>query len=132
MASQRLTDEQVELLSASKHVRRATNHTVFFTADFKALFWQKLNEGKEPSEIFAEEGIDPQILGKTRIAGFRSTVLKEAKTGFTDYLGFTNSKTRFATPEARINFLEQQLAFKDQQIEFLKKIASLVPDEGNT
>ena len=34
----------------------------------------------------------------------------------------------YITPEGKIKYLEQQLAYKEQEIEFLKKIVSLNPE----
>lgn len=122
MSAKRLTDDEVKKLSMSKHVRKATNDAVFFTPYFKVLFWEKYSHGVDPSAIFAQEGIDPEILGKSRISRFKSSVLKKAKNNLAD-----NSDEA----EAKIRILEQQISLKNQQIEFLKKVASLAPENIN-
>jgi len=54
----------------------------------------------------------------------------KAGKGFRDLDTYKTSINGFMTPEVKIQVLEQQLAYKDQEIEFLKKIVSL--NKGET
>jgi hypothetical protein len=49
----------------------------------------------------------------------------KAGNGFRDLETYQGTMNGFMTPEAKIKVLEQQLAYKDQEISFLKKIVSL-------
>jgi hypothetical protein len=40
---------------------------VHFTVEFKKKFWEAVLAGKKPREIVIELGIDPDILGETRM-----------------------------------------------------------------
>ena len=122
MAKQ-FTEEEIEILKTSPHVLDVTPLIIHFTAAFKSLFWQKLMAGKDPETI----GIDPEILGKTRVAGFKGMLKAEVKKGkgFRDVNSANDYYVKNMTAEQRIAYLEQQLEYKDQEIEFLKKIVSL-------
>lgn len=74
-----------------------------------------------------EHGIDPEILGVNRVNGLKSMVLKEVKAGkgFRALNTYGTYLEHLLTPEAKIRLLEQELAYKDQLIEYLKKIVSL-------
>ena len=77
--------------------------------------------------IFLECGIDPDVLGESRISGFCHTVNVQAKrdSGFSD-----NRQTNYRRPprsedetvENRIKQLEHELAYTRQEVEFLKKL----------
>jgi hypothetical protein len=128
MATRKFTEDEMEHLKASPYVLDVGPKIVHFSAEFKAEFWGLMQTGKTPHEIVACLGIDPDVLGATRISGLRSTIKREACSGE----GFGDLETssakglkKHASPEARVKYLEQQLAYKDQEIEFLKKIASL-------
>ena len=83
--------------------------------------------GKAPAEIVMEHGIDPEMLSANRVNGLKSMVLKEVKAGkgFRDLNTYGTYLEHLLTPEAKIRLLEQELAYKDQTIEYLKKIVSL-------
>jgi len=128
MANKKFTLEEMEYLRGSEHVLDVTESCVYFSAAYKAAFYQKLVGGKKAKDIFVESGINTDILGTNRVNGFRSLVLREAKSGkgFRDITTYTQFSGNYATsPEVRIKYLEQELAYKNQEIEFLKKIAAL-------
>lgn len=74
-----------------------------------------------------EHGIAPEILGVNRVNGLKNMVLKEVKAGkgFRDLNTYGTYLEHLLTPEAKIRLLEQELAYKDQIIQYLKKIVSL-------
>ena len=82
-----------------------------------------LSEFRKTAE---ELGIDPEILGKNRVMGLRSMVRNEVRAGkgFRDLKTYGKYLDCALTPEAKIRLLEQELAYKDQEIAFLKKIVS--------
>lgn len=59
--------------------------------------------------------------------GLKGMIKNEVKAGkgFRDFDTYNKYLDGYITPEGRIKYLEQQLAYKDQEIEFLKKIVSL-------
>jgi hypothetical protein len=48
--------------------------------------------------------------------------------GFRDLNTYTQAGNGYMSAENRIKYLEMQLAYKEQEIEFLKKIVSLNPE----
>lgn len=121
------TKEQMEQLRTNHYVKSVSPSTVRFTEEFKKYYYHKHNSGVSSRQIFLECGIDPDILGQSRIDGFRYTVNKHAKRdeGFCDnrqsnYL--RPSKSGDETVETRIRQLEHELAYTRQEVEFLKKL----------
>ncbi len=127
MASRRFTAEEMAQLRNNEYVLDVTPNTVHFSAMFKEFFWDELLNGKEPVEIVMECGLDPEVLGATRLNGLKSMIKKEfqAGKGFRDLETYRNHRVSFLTPEARIQYLEEKLAFKELELVVLKKIVSL-------
>ena len=131
MARKKFTEEEMNHLRTSPYVLDVSPSIVHFSAEFKERFYLALLEGREPWNIVIELGVDADILGATRVVGLKSLVRNEVKAGkgFRDietYGKYLEGKT---TPEGRIRQLEQQLTYKDQEIEYLKKIVSLCREE---
>lgn len=127
MASKKFTVGEMEQLRKSPYVLDVSPSIVHFSAEFKALFYKALQAGKEPRETVLEMGIDPDILGGNRVMGLRTMVREEVKAGkgFRDLKTYGKYLDCLLTPEAKIRLLEQELAYKSQEIEYLKKIVSL-------
>ena len=132
MAKRLFTKEEMELLKGSDYVLDVHPGTVFFSADFKELFWEELRKGMKAREIFIKYEIDPDILGDTRIAGFASMVKKAGTegSGFKDLTSYNEFVAAYVSPEEKIKQLERKLAYKEQELEFLKKIVSLGEEVG--
>ena len=127
MANKKFTEEEMNHLRASPYVLDVSPSIVHFSAEFKEMFWSKMHEGKELWDIVNELGIDPGILGKNRLNGLKSMIRNEVRAGkgFRDLKTYGSYLKDYTDPDAKIKFLEQKLAYKDQEIEFLKKIVSL-------
>ena len=125
MSGRKFTEEEMETLRKNRFVQHVTASMVYFSAEFKELVWKKMQKNVCTEDVIRSVGIDPEILGKTRISGLRYLVRKEARTGqgFHDYHKYLSSAD-LLKPEEKIQLLKQQLAYKDQEIEFLKKIIS--------
>ena len=127
MAKKQFTAEEMRLLKSSKYVLRVTHNIVHFTAEFKEKVWGLMASGMTTSKAVAKLGIDPGVLGEGRVQGLRNSLKSEVRKGNV----FKDLETRKLLLgsneplEVRVKFLEQQIEYKDQEIEFLKKIASL-------
>lgn len=119
MASRKFTEEEMAQLRNNEYVLEVTPNTVHFSAVFKEFFWDELLKGKEAEEIARECGLDPEILGTTRLSGLKSMIRKEvnAGKGFRDLETYRDHRAIFLTPEARIQYLEEKLAYKEQELE---------------
>lgn len=121
------TKQQVDQLRENPYVKSISLSTIRFTEEFKRYFYQKFKSGMTTNQILRECGIDPDILGKSRMDGFRYTLNKCAKReeGFVDKRmdnHRTPPKSNEKTLEGRIRQLEHELAYTRQEVEFLKKI----------
>ena len=123
MASKKFTVGEMEQLRKSPYVLDISPSIVHFSAEFKALFYKALQAGNEPREIVLEMGIDPDVMGENRMMGLRAMVRNEIKAGkgFRDLKTYGKYLDCLLTPEAKIRLLEQELAYKNQEIEYLKK-----------
>ena len=127
MASKKFTEEEMNQLRANPYVLDVSPNLVHFSVEFKTRFWNLILDGKSQFEAVAQLGIDPDTLGKNRVNGLKCMIRKEFKSG----KGFRDIETvpppfgSYSNPETKIKYLEQQIAYKDQEIEFLKKIVSL-------
>ena len=127
MARKKFTENEMNRLRASSYVLDVSPSIVHFSAEFKAKFWNAIQLGKEPREAVIELGIDPDILGVNRVMGLKTMIREEVRlgNGFRDLETYGTYIKDYTNPEVKIKHLEQQLAYKDQEIEFLKKIVSL-------
>ena len=124
MANKKFSEEEMNHLRASSYVLDVSPSFVHFSAEFKKKFWEAVLSGKKPRDIVIELSIDPDILGETRLNGLKGMIKNEVKAGkgFRDLDTYNKYMNGYITPEHKINYLEQQLAYKDQEIEFLKKL----------
>ena len=125
----KFTSEQIEKLRASPLVLKATETTVSFTSEFKQILFDRLHSsGLTPEDILLENGIDPAILGSTRIRGLVQRVEGQAVrySGFSDLRFKDNKELRAAeqaqpkveplSEEARLKKLEQDVINLDQKV----------------
>ena len=121
------TQSQIEYLEKNPYVKSVSKSTVRFTEEFKQMFYDEHIKGKSARQIFKSIGIEPAILGESRIDGICYTINKNAKrdSGFTDErINNSRKKTEDGetTAEKRIRKLEHELAYTRQEVEFLKKL----------
>jgi len=121
------TQEQIAHLKVNHYVKSISSSTIRFTEEFKKYFYHRHHSGMTVRQIFAECGIDPDMLGESRLGGFCYTLNKQAKreSGFTDNRAANYRKQSASgdlTVENRIKQLEHELAYTRQEVEFLKKM----------
>lgn len=132
MSHSKFTAEEIELLQAHPYIIDVTPSKVCFSKEFKEIIWNKMQQGQDIHHIFDEYQIPSELLGETRITGMKYLIRKEgvAGQGFRDVHTFDYQNNGFKSAEKEIELLRQQLRYKDQEIEFLKKIVSLDPEES--
>jgi len=130
MANKKFTPEEMSELRKSKYVLDVSPSIVHFSVEFKEEFWNALLQGKLPKDIVRSLGINPEILGESRLGGLKSMIRNEVKNGngFRDLNTYMQAGNGYLSAENRIKYLEMQLTYKEQEIEFLKKIISLDPE----
>lgn len=125
-----LSKEFVKELKEHKYVENATEWTVNFTEEFKQLAYDEYHRGKSTKEIFEEAGFDIEKLGRKRLENFRRSVMNGAdrEGGFADKRkdkGKQAPQSTEAQMAKRIRQLEHQVAYLEQENDFLKKIRSV-------
>lgn len=127
MSEKLFTPEEIIALKENPYVYRVTARMISFTAEFKERFLAEYERGKTPASIITGAGIDPQVLGNSRITGILLHVKDQAKRAerFENkrtYQPSSISGNRAMTANQKIVKLEHQLAYTRQELEFLKKI----------
>ena len=122
-----LSKREVEMLRENPNIAAVTSSTVRFTEEFKKLANGNRSKGISVVETLRQNGIDPDVLGESRIRGLKCTLNKQAKRkdGFTDRRQDNYRrppKNGDETLEQRIRELENELAYTRQEVEFLKKL----------
>lgn len=116
--------EQILKLKEHPYVQEVTEQFIYFSIEFKERFYKEYKRGKKPRKIIIGMGLDPEMLGQTRINGIKRHIMEDAKReqGFTDIL--SNPEIHAPgrqTPEDKIKWLEHQLNYTRQELEFVKK-----------
>ena len=101
-----LSWREIEQLKNNPFIASVSTKSVKFTEEFKQLVYENKLKGISVSETLRKCGIDPDILGLSRIKGFAYQLNKKAKQNgdFSD------------------RQLENELAYTRQEVEFLKKL----------
>lgn len=119
MNNRRFTMEEIEVLKKNPYVKTAYTSRVSFTSDFKREYLTRHDAGESGREILRSLGIDPEILGDSRvwslIGKFKNEV--EQHGGFSDIRRSSESDIQTATMEQ----LRVEVAYVKQEVEFLKK-----------
>lgn len=123
----KFSETEVQQLRENPNVDYVTEREIFFTEAFKQLAWEQKQFGKTLPSIFRENGIDPQILGYKRIENFSRRLREKAKNSgdFSDQRQSNHRPQKGGTAvtlEEKVRLLEHELAYTQQEVEFLKKI----------
>lgn len=81
MANKKFTEEKMNHLRANSYSLDVSPSIVHFRAKFKKLFWNLIQEGKEPYDIASELGIDPNILGEYHVNALKGMIRNEVQAG---------------------------------------------------
>lgn len=126
MSKKIFSEEEVAQLRANPHVESATKRSISFTPSFKQKVYDELMNGAGIRDVLLRHGIDPNVLGESRLKGISEKIQKQANRPE----GFQNLKRTGQKPvtsrekslEKQIRELQHQLAYTQQEVEFLKKI----------
>ena len=126
MQIREFTEEEQEILRKNPYVADVTSQFVYFTAEFKEEFYKLYTAGKKPKKIVEALGIDPKLIGQSRINGLKRHIMEDLQEGkgFTE-MGSDTAMANYGkppSPEVKIRRLEQELAYTKQELEFVKKI----------
>lgn len=72
-----LSKQEIEKLRKNPYVASVTTNTVRFTEAFKEQAYEKKRQGIPVMETMRQCGIDPEILGASRVEGFSYTLIRK-------------------------------------------------------
>ncbi len=129
MSKKTFTEQEVCILRQNPFTFKATQHSLYFTKEFKELFLKEFNAGKIPRQILADHGYDPEMLGDRRVWGISYHIRKQYEKYGDVHEGITRSKppvgrTTPLSEKDELKQLRHEVDYMKQQIEFLKKISS--------
>lgn len=124
----KLTKEQIEMLEKSGHVARMTDYYVYFKSSFINKFCTEYHAGKTGEAILRQNGIDPVILGGTRVDSLRRHYNKE---WLPRHVGVPERRS-VTTNDAHNTKLEHEIEYLHQEVEALKKILHSDLETRNT
>lgn len=121
------TEEERKKLLENRYTLDVTEANIFYTTEFKNIFWIHYQAGEGVKSIFTQFGYDVDILGDGRIYNFSHKLSEDMKNG---RIPITTVKENNETPNTKysdeeIKAMEHELTYLRQEVSFLKKILSL-------
>lgn len=134
------TPEEIELFEKNIYTYKVSESVIKFTDDFRDDFWRLYLTDMPVKEIFATLGYDAEILGTKRIDGFVYHLRKERLTN-EQRINSISRTSRLRRPPADLKYsdmkakeaikaMEIELTYLRQEVDFLKKIYSLIPRQN--
>lgn len=121
------SDDQIEKLKDHPCIEKISAKSIVFTLDFRMKVIKAYAAGLSPRQLFLDNGLDPEILGRRRFESclHRWREQSQKTDGFTDMrkikeIGRPRSKPR--TPEEENAYLKDRLEYLEQENLFLKKL----------
>lgn len=121
------TQKQIKDLKSNPYTLQVSDKRIFFTIEFKKIFWKKYQAGMSPRSIFKEMDYNLDYFGQKQIDSIVQRVKKEALAGeFTE--GYSrinrikiNEPSSDITPQ-NIKQMQNELLYLRQEVDFLKKV----------
>lgn len=127
------TKRQIKELKLNPYTLQVDDKRIFFTIEFKKIFWTKYQAGMSPRAIFKELNYNLDYFGQKQIDSIVQRVKKEALSGeFTE--GYSkNNRMKIKEPSDDItpqNFkqMQNELLYLRQEVDFLKKVLKTEQD----
>ena len=124
MSRKLFSEEEIAELKENPHVTKVTRKTVNFTAEFKQILYESMMRGERLATILEMYGINTEILGEARIRGLSQRIYEFAdrEEGFEKKKPAPKQSSEEEAMAKRIKRLENELAYTQQEVEFLKKV----------
>lgn len=127
------TQKQIKELKSNPYTLQVSDKRIFFTIEFKKIFWKKYQAGMSPRSIFKEMDYNLDYFGQKQIDSIVQRVKKEALAGeFTE--GYSrinrikiNEPSSDITPQ-NIKQMQNELLYLRQEVDFLKKVLKTEQD----
>ena len=127
------TQKQIKELKSNPYTLQVDDKRIFFTIEFKKVFWTKYQAGMSPRAIFKELNYNLDYFGQKQIDSIVQRVKKEALAGeFTE--GYArNNRIKLKEPSdditpQNIKQMQNELLYLRQEVDFLKKVLKMEQD----
>lgn len=121
------TKKQIKELKLNPYTLQVDDKRIFFTIEFKKIFWTKYQAGMSPRAIFKELNYNLDYFGQKQIDSIVQRVKKEALSGeFTE--GYSrNNRMKIKEPSdditpQNVKQMQNELLYLKQEVDFLKKV----------
>lgn len=135
MARKIFTEEELHTLRQNPYIYSVTETRISLTKEFKEIFLAAYKSGESPRKILADHGFDRDIIGERRIWSISQHIRAEYKQYGCFHDGYaprrqamedtTTADGKDLSTTAEISRLRHEVDYLKQEMEFLKKIASL-------
>jgi len=130
MGKRIFTKQQIEKLSNNQYVRKCSEKSITYSAEFKRLAVKRYEEeGLTASQIFIEAGLDPTAIGKDapdcRVSKWRQIVRLQGLEGLKEARGRSSPgrpKTKDVSDADKIERLEATVLYLKAENAFLAKL----------
>lgn len=127
------TKKQIKELKENPYTLKVDENRIFFTIEFKEIFWTKYQAGMSPRQILKELNYNLDYFGQKQIDSIVQRIKKEALGGeFTE--GYNRKKRmKIKQPETVdspqvIQHMQNELMYLKQEVDFLKKVLKMGKD----
>lgn len=121
------TKKQMKELKENPYTLKVDDNRIFFTIEFKKVFWTKYQAGMSPRQILKELNYNLDYFRQKQIDSIVQRIKKEALKGeFTE--GYNRDKRmKIKQPEIDnspqvIQHMQNELIYLRQEVDFLKKV----------
>lgn len=126
------TAKEMKLLKANPYTFKVTKNKLYFTIEFKEVFWNAYQAGNAPRKILEDFGYDLEIFSQKQIDSMVQSIKRQAQSGY----GFKQGENRTRRKSDKIEKLDNisddtqetlervwnEVKYLRQEVEFLKKI----------
>ena len=121
------TQKQIKELKSNPYTLQIDDKRMFFTIEFKKVFWTKYQAGVSPRTILKELNYNLDYFGQKQIDSIVQRIKKEALAGeFKEGYSRTNRMKIAEPPDditpQNIKQMQNELLYLRQEVDFLKKV----------
>lgn len=131
MSKKVFTDDEIDILSKNKYVKKVSSKGITYTDEFKRLFIVENQNGKIPRHIFEECGFNIDILGMHRVHSsakrWRSAFRRNGVSELQDARKFNTGRPteKDLSIEEKYEKLQAKVKLLQAENELLKKLEML-------
>lgn len=125
MSKKVFTDEEMEMLRNNPYTYSVTPSSLYFTKEFKELFWEEYQKGEVPRQILDKYGYPADVLGKKRIWGIAHNIKDQyySEEGLREgtLKRGASADSGNETTEQAVRELQEEVRCLRREIELMKK-----------